>query len=221
MSRGKWTMADYRARQAREQLDHQQYLNFEAKLPPFAMFRTSNGDTHDLDTHIESHNWWEFLCNMDARREEEKRAGEMGPNHTTTRPFDFHYIRYPEAAFKGKVFKHLEKARTFVDVGCGGGDKLALVKGFRPSMQVFGIEWNPGTAAWASLYADHVFCCDALTFNYVWFDVIYAYYPISRVDLMIQLCDRIMSTMHAKAKFILAGFHYKTDDPRFIDEPNW
>jgi len=117
---------------------------------------------------------------------------------------EFPYICYDSESFLKIIKPHMKRAKTFIDVGCGGGDKLALVKQKWPKVEVFGIEHTPMTAIWAGLHGK-VFCQDALKVDYSPYDVIYAYWPICNIEKMDLLCQRIRATKKCKAVFVLVG----------------
>lgn len=175
---------------------------FAKKLPNSYLFSVDNYFSHNVS---DERDWFNFLSIIDERRLDK-------PKDYTRE--EFHYIRYHTQSFKDLVFPVIEevKAKSFLDVGCGGGDKLALVrKRFRGHVKTYGIEHDPAMATWARLYADHVACTDALKANYGAFDVIYAYWPICDVQLMSKLVHRILDQMRPTAKFILLGFRVSSE----------
>lgn len=121
---------------------------------------------------------------------------------------EFYYIRYGINSFLELMWKHMERRiKSFIDVGCGGGDKLALMKEHFPRLKVYGVEHDPAMAAWAATVGDKVWCADAFTIDYSKFDLIYAYWPISNRKLMDELIARIMKQKKPTAKFLLVGYH--------------
>lgn len=169
---------------------------FLSKLSNQTLYRVPKEEHWGCDPHNTCQNWFEYLASIDHVL----RDNVKGVRN------EFPYISYNAERFKRMVFPLLESAKSFIDVGCGGGDKLALVKAAHPSVRVVGVEHDPTMAIWASLYADTVFCQDALTLDYSTYDVIYAYWPIADHALMRTLGHRILSHMKPKAKFVLVGF---------------
>jgi SAM-dependent methyltransferase len=154
--------------------------------------------------------WFQFLSQADEGRGKRDEYNPREKHH------EFHYIRYPIAQFGRIITPHMKRARTFIDVGCGGGDKLACVRENWPDVDVFGVEHDPAMASWASMFGT-VYCEDALLVNYNRYDVIYAYWPICNLDLMNDLCHRVMKTKRKKAPFILVGCPYITNDQGTYD----
>jgi SAM-dependent methyltransferase len=149
--------------------------------------------------------WFQYLQSAD------KGANQINfdwrhenPTRPTTK--EFPYISLHHERFDKMVKPHAEKARTFIDVGCGGGDKLARVKELWPHLEVYGVEHDPAMAIWASLYGDVVYCEDAFDINYHMFDIIYAYWPIQNRDLMNALIHQILREKRKNSVFLLAGF---------------
>jgi len=140
--------------------------------------------------------WFSFLAMTD---DESGRAGK--------RAEEFPYIQYDQLDFLSLIKKHIKpRHKSFIDVGCGAGDKLDIVKQFRPDLHVVGVEHDPAMATWAKLVGDEVFCADAFSLSYEPYDIIYAYWPISNRDLMMKLCRHIIRTKKRSAKFLLVGF---------------
>jgi len=145
--------------------------------------------------------WYSFLSNSDDNSGRAESRSSGGIRH------EFHYIQYDRVDFLKLIKKVIKpRHRSFIDVGCGAGDKLDIVKSLRPDMHVVGVEHDPAMATWARLVADEVFCQDALTLDFAPFDVIYAYWPVCNGDLMMKLCRRIIKTKRRSSKFILVGF---------------
>lgn len=171
---------------------------FLSKLPEKFLFdvtyftRRYNGFEND------SANWFSYLALVDDACG--RTHWHEGKEH------EFHYISYHTGTFKEKMFKLMEGAKSFIDVGCGGGDKLAIVKHNWPHVKVHGVEHDPTMAIWASQYADKVFCMDAMGIDYSYYDVIYAYWPISNVDKMDALLRRIFSQAKRQAQIEIVGY---------------
>lgn len=160
---------------------------FLSKLPASHLYYISNEDSED---------WFSYLSAKDAcsGRADAKKLCE------------FSYIRYPLDDFKVQISSIMKKAKSFIDVGCGGGDKLAIIKENWPHCIVHGVEHDPTMAIWARLYADEVFCQDAMTIDYHPYDVIYSYWPIYNHVLMNKLIDHIEATKRKEAIFLLLGY---------------
>lgn len=166
--------------------DHLYAVEFGTKRRPFL---------HNV------HDWFSFLEASDevCGRVLDKTGGGLS--------LEFPYISFHRGAFGEMMFKHLGGCKSFIDVGCGGGDKLAIVKENWPDVKVFGVEHDPAMAIWASLYADVVFCQDALKLDYNPYDMIYAYWPIAQTEGMDKLIQHILDSKHAGAKFVLVGYN--------------
>lgn len=176
---------------------------FAKKLPNKYLYQLGD-DLPTMHYNAGEASWFNFLSTVDENRL---------PSTKSYAREEFHYIRYPEETFKRVVFPVIRKvnAKSFLDVGCGGGDKLHLVrKEFGRAIKVHGIEHDPGMAAWASLQGN-VFCMDALEAQYGAYDIIYAYWPIQNTELMTKLVVRILDQMHPAATFILVGFRVNSD----------
>jgi len=175
---------------------------FSKKLPNAYLYKLAG-----LTRYGDKPDWFNFLSTIDENR-------IPIPTRQWAAKDEFHYIRYDANHFAKIVFPIIRanKAKSFLDVGCGGGDKLAMVrKEFRGRVKTYGIEHDPGMACWARLYADSVACTDAMKACYGAFDVIYAYWPICDRELMTKLVVRILDQMHPKATFILLGFRVNSD----------
>lgn len=185
------------------------------KPPPSFMEKLPNSHLFKIQDRFDGRyigdygaDWYSFLS-----RNDENARWTRGSNGLRS---EFHYIKYEVESFQKRVFPFLKGARTFIDVGCGGGDKLAIVKAKKPSLRVFGVEHDPAMAIWAQATtgAEQVFCRDAFSLDYGLYDVIYAYWPIADRKIMTHLVDHILRTMHKKAKFVLVGFEMSSGDPR-------
>ena len=130
----------------------------------------------------------------------------------TVQDREFHYILYPWHSFERDVLPHIPRKGSFIDIGCGAGDKLALVKTHRPKLNVFGIEHDPWMVSWGqALVGDGVMLGDAFKTDYSTYDFIYAYWPIANVDEMNRLIGLVLQQKKAKAQFHLMGFNYYLD----------
>lgn len=171
---------------------------FLKRLPASALYpslKEMGVDTyigHDAAGH-----WFTYLAGRDHYRR------TMGTGERS----QFSYIQFSQDHFKRLMLEAMVGAHSFIDVGCGGGDKLAIIKENWPHCLVHGVEHDPAMAIWASLFADRVYCQDARELDYSVYDVIYAYWPISHTPAMNQLMQQIMDTKKESAKFVLVGYH--------------
>lgn len=118
----------------------------------------------------------------------------------------FAYIPLYARKFLVALTPLLEKKKSFLDVGCGMGDKLALVHKIAPHVRVGGIEFHKPYVKLARKIAPnaHVYHCNALHYaDYHKWDIIYAYRPISHWDTMCALEERIMREMKRGATFVM------------------
>jgi SAM-dependent methyltransferase len=179
-----------------------QFRDFSQKLPAVTLFTGIKVVPRwgELESTANFGGWFEFLsATDDAHRG--SRMQEAGAER------EFYYIRLNDQHFLEMVAPHMNKGvGSFIDVGCGGGDKLALIKEHWPHVHTVGIEHDPAMAAWASTVGDKVFCGDAFRISYRPYDVIYAYYPIADPEKMTKLCEHIVRSKRPEAKFILVGF---------------
>ena len=125
---------------------------------------------------------------------------------------EFPYISFNREQFLTYLKPLMKGVKSFIDVGCGGGDKLELVKKLYPGVKVYGVEHDPCMAAWAGTYGDKVFCADAMTLDYKPYDLIYLYYPIQDRNLMDKLMKKIVETKKESTKILLLGFTYQHKD---------
>lgn len=180
---------------------------FLSKLPASQLYKLQLEPYSHLSG--KSVDWFTFLESTDVM------CGRAGDNRSR----EFPYISYNRDNFKGLMLKHIKKStHSFIDVGCGGGDKLAIVKKNWPYLLVHGVEHDPAMAIWARLYADEVFCTDAMNIDYGCYDLIYAYWPISQQDGMNKLIDHILNTKRARAMFILVGYHHCPKKYKKVEE---
>lgn len=132
----------------------------------------------------------------------------------------FPYIRFYSKAFADRVGKLLKNVRTAVDVGCGAGDKLLMLKDLKPSMDVYGIEYDPVMAKFASYITKGVATViegDALQQDYSGYDLIYMYWPIANAFLQCDLQARCMEQMKCGARLVVMSYQQTSDYPRFPD----
>lgn len=174
---------------------------FLGKLPHVALYHVPDYESIRYRYGSQGpRDWFSFLAAADSLS---KRTHADG-----NRECEFPYIQYDREEFGRIMLKVMHGASSFIDVGCGGGDKLAIIKENWPHVLVHGVEHDPAMAIWAGLCADKVFCQDALTMNYWLYDVVYAYWPIQDKTLMDKLIERILDTKHPGAKFVLVGYGY-------------
>lgn len=123
----------------------------------------------------------------------------------------------PQSKFHAGVSSHLRPWTSFVDVGCGPGDKLHLAKSIQPRSQITGIEFDSelaGVAKKACPWAN-VIQSDAVDVDYGEFDVIYTFRPIQDERQFFNLERRIARTMKPGAVFISAHATQLTRVPRY------
>lgn len=145
--------------------------------------------------------WFDVLSDVD------RKTRETGPGIRG----EFHYIRLSHG-FEDILTSLLQSARSFIDIGCGAGDKLHWVKNNFPSIDVYGIEHDPAMAIWAGEYGS-VACGDAFDISYKSFDVIYAYWPIANSAKMIELIKHVLATKAKESVFVLFGFEDRKGIP--------
>jgi SAM-dependent methyltransferase len=138
----------------------------------------------------------------------EHGAFAQGDPHSPTLP----WMPFQPADFLAILFDCIPemKARSFLDVGCGPGTKMALAKHFY-GLSAAGIEIDPQMAAGAR-YWGSVVTGDALSVPpgfYSGWDLIWLYRPFRDSTLERQLEERIMREM--KPGQILAGASWETD----------
>jgi tRNA G46 methylase TrmB len=127
--------------------------------------------------------------------------------HHNSRDY-YQYIPLLTRSFLNGVCPSLHNAKSFLDVGCGMGDKLRLIAKIAPDLHIGGIEFHKPYADAAQKVAPTaaIIHMDALQYDgYRSWDVIYAYVPISNYELMQKLTDRILRKMRRGSTFILFG----------------
>lgn len=132
--------------------------------------------------------------------------GERAIHHKSEKYFQ--YIPLTTYAFVHALVPLLKGKRSFLDVGCGMGDKLKLVKQIYPNIRVGGIEFHKPYVLKARPLAPtaEVFHCDAFSYaDYHKWNLIYAYRPISNFKLMGKLEEVIMRQMKRGATFVIFG----------------
>jgi SAM-dependent methyltransferase len=138
----------------------------------------------------------------------EHAAFEQGDPKSPTLP----WMPFQPADFLAILFECAPElnARSFLDVGCGPGTKMALARHFY-GLEVSGIEIDPQMASQARKHGS-VVTGDALSVPpgfYSGWDLIWLYRPFRDSTLERQLEERIMREM--KPGQILAGASWETD----------
>jgi len=135
----------------------------------------------------------------------------------------FRYISYSHLSFIRRVLPHMKNgASSFIDVGCGVGDKMVLTKfaraAGRNSIDVYGIELNPHTYNLALYFLgacsdeippENIMRSNATCINYSKYDLIYLYRPSSKREIMTSIYARILTTMHVGAIMVEVYPFYK------------
>lgn len=183
---------------------------FAAKLPNSYLYAERDLNSNVYRDSISD--WFHFLSRVDEASGRATRARNGARD-------EFHYIQWSRDAFQKIVVPLIKPRSSFVDVGCGGGDKLAVVKAAKRSVRVTGIEHDPTMAFWASMYADRIICDDALQQDYSGYDFIYAFWPIANHEMMEQLLDRIVDQMKVGASFFLVGWPKAERFKKIFDKP--
>lgn len=189
--------------QAKLDLKNQSH-NFMKKLPPEALYPIDIPDRFGY--HATPKDFHDFL----ARKDQASGRGKDPKNKY--RMVEFPYISFNREQFLAYLKPLMQGVKSFIDVGCGGGDKLELVKKHYHKVKVYGVEHDPCMAAWARTYGDKVFCADAMTLDYKPYDLIYLYYPIQDRNLMDKLMKKIVDTKKESTKVLLLGFTYQHKD---------
>lgn len=120
----------------------------------------------------------------------------------------FPYITLQASEFIHKIVPLLRAKKHFVDIGCGGGDKLALMHFLGPkTAKLTGIEFDPITATAARKLCPfaNIINDDALARTYEEYDLLYAYVPIRNPVLWVHLQNRVAETMKRGAAFVVFG----------------
>ena len=180
-----------------------QLHDFMKKLPHEALYQINIPD--GWGSYEAPKDFHDFL----ARKDQASGRGK-DPNDKS-RMDEFPYISYGQVAFLNSLKPLMKGVKSFMDVGCGGGDKLELVKKHYPKVKVYGVEHDPCLAAWAGTYGN-VICADAMTLDYKPYDLIYLYYPIKDINLMNKLMHKIVQTKKESTKVLLFGFKYQHKD---------
>lgn len=96
----------------------------------------------------------------------------------------------------------IEQGKTFLDVGCGIGDKCLIAEKVF-GLKVTGIEIDTNLIEIAKTFIDDVIEINAFDFNdYNKFDIIYMYQPYRDAEKQKQLSDLIKSKKKQSAIFI-------------------
>lgn len=134
----------------------------------------------------------------------------------------FPYIRYSWDSFRSAMVDHLKDAKSFIDVGCGAGDKVYLAKKINPKLWACGIELCKPLTVWAdSLGIENVWHGDAFKLDYSNWDVIYAYWPIPDNAQMTMLMYHIITTMRKDATLVIVGWRGPERSPNPMSRMDW
>lgn len=100
------------------------------------------------------------------------------------------------------LFTHLERASSFLDIGCGFGNMLRLAKETNPQLATYGVEVQELPARFAGDYGT-VYRTNALSFKgYDNFDVLYMYRPLVEYRDQLELEELVTSKMRKGATLI-------------------
>jgi len=94
----------------------------------------------------------------------------------------FEYIQLPPVTFIAGAIPWIKKRMHFVDIGCGAGDKLALVHMLAAKdVKITGIEMRKAMVEKARELCPfaHIIHKNALGLTYENYDILYAYRPIA------------------------------------------
>lgn len=113
------------------------------------------------------------------------------------------------------ALRKFPEAKTFLDVGCGTGDKLHCAGNFR--LEPSGIELSK-TLAGRAVYFGNVFQQDAMTFqSYNSFDIVYLWNPIP-TDCSLELMYTIKDQIRDKCVIISP---YPTRQLPMLEDADW
>ena len=136
-----------------------------------------------------------------------KNNVEVQNHHFEYIPFDPHHFIQDISLIKNKF-----NLDSFIDVGCGVGDKVLLAKYFLNFKKASGIELNKLTYALFTTFGGyHLDTYTLMGFNinafdfkeYENYDLIYLFMPIASKERMRDLCKFIFSQMK------IGGFYYE------------
>lgn len=158
-------------------------------LPPAE--ELSSRQLEIMDRFVESLNG---LVGEDRQSEETKAAGLHGNIRYSTSGF----LRHVHAAYRVLLAQAEEGPSTFLDVGCGAGQKMLLARSFFD--QTDGVELDENYAAAALEFhrrlatRSRVFKEDALEFNgYGEYRVVYLFKPLVKHEALVRIEERIVS----------------------------
>ena len=136
------------------------------------------------------------------------------------------YIPYDLTSFiKGlRSVPSFLKGSSFIDVGCGIGDKVFIASLLSKDMECAGIEYDTSTHAIANSksfinkYHDFI-CGDAFKHDFSKYDRIYTYQPIGNQEVLLDLYKHIADTMPCNGMWFEANSYvwneFVKDDGRF------
>ncbi len=118
------------------------------------------------------------------------------------------YIQLYHETFIQNVIPYIPICGTFLDIGCGAGDKLALIRHLRPDVQIHGIEFDPELVKAAKELCPfaRITKQDALEHPWLYneYDVLYAYTIFKKKALWYGLIHEVMAHMKPGARFFAA-----------------
>lgn len=149
-----------------------------------------------------------------------RRSGDINQRE------QYPYIPYDLSSFvKGlRSVPSFLKGNSFIDVGCGIGDKVFIASLLSKSMQCSGIEYDTSTHAIAQrksfLERHHAFIRgDAFKHDFSKYDRIYTYQPIGNQAILLDLYRHIADTMPHNGMWFEAASpvweQFIKDDGRF------
>lgn len=164
-----------------------------------------------------------FEFAADVSRQRQQDAFGWGYTHKQADKA-FPYIMYHEDAFRS-IMRPLLKDKSchsFIDVGCGAGDKVQQAKRLAPKVHCWGVERDPMSVMWGEAFGvENLICADAFSLDYSNWDLIYAYWPIPDSKLMLRLVRHIQGTMRTLAKFVIVGWSHPSMDHCRMPNPDF
>jgi 2-polyprenyl-3-methyl-5-hydroxy-6-metoxy-1,4-benzoquinol methylase len=146
-------------------------------------------------------------------------VGHTAKHEKAYRPYP--YITLYKEQFQQLVAPYLKPGQSFVDVGCGGGDKLWFARKVQPELaSITGIELSKGYAKIAKEICPFAAIknVNALRHDYKHYDVIYMYHPIQDGKLQLKLEQRVAETMKRGALLIstMGSALFHSDPKKYI-----